>query len=71
VLTEDKLVLGLNIPLKNIADALRRKLVFKVSGFKLQVHPIFKKELQCVGVNILWGCKECLPNNKDHVWHQM
>jgi hypothetical protein len=43
VLTEDKLVLGLNIPLENIADALRRKLEFKVSSFKPQVRAIFRK----------------------------
>jgi hypothetical protein len=40
-----KLVLGLNIPLKNALDSLNRQLEFKVSVCSIS-------ELQCVNVNV-------------------
>jgi hypothetical protein len=31
-----------------------------------QNYSLCKKELQCISVNILWMCKECMDNNKQH-----
>jgi hypothetical protein len=62
-----KLMLGLNILLRNAFDALQRRLDFKVSCFKFQVCCVARREFQCMAVNFLWRCKVCVPNNRDHL----
>jgi hypothetical protein len=61
MLTEEKLVIGFNILLENLVGALRRRLGFKVSGFKFV---LCQKELQCMNVNCSQRCKECPYNNR-------
>jgi hypothetical protein len=55
--------------LKISLDTLHRRPGFKASGFSFQVCSVFVKELQCMNVNFLWRCKECLHNSGDHFQH--
>jgi hypothetical protein len=53
-----KLALGLNILLENLFEALHRRPGFNISC-------ISEREAKCIDVNILWGSKECMPNNRN------
>jgi hypothetical protein len=52
------LVLGLDFPLENPLDTTYRRLGSKV-------YPVYGKELECMIVNILWRCEECMHNSRD------